>query len=253
MKTFLTIILAGVLVFGVIDGALAGQKSDEAKKAYKELYDLIYDDEYERAYEQAIKFMEAYSESKWADAAYYWKCYAFQRAKRADEEAFECYQEFIAQYPKSKWADDARKEQVKLAKRLSRAGNPKYKTMLKTMEKGGHGNDDLKIAALWAMLANKDDDVDLDTIKSLYKGLDDPHMRRRPGLLVGVQEGAPADLGSIDDRLPGLLSHDLKCPADLAGAQSNPLVEQVVALDPVVRCDVLQTLRQPALGVLPPQ
>lgn len=196
---------------GMLAAVPVQAKSSDAKHAYEALQDMIYDERYAQAYEAATRLLGAYPGSRYVEATEFWRCYALQRSSGDYARAFDCYKEFLGTHPDGKWSDDARAEYVKLAKKLSDAGDPRGKVILeglapvpptppapfsspapdapsappaprtpRTPDVGmaPKGDRDFKLAVLYALMESGDKQVSLDSVTDLLKHSNDRDVRR---------------------------------------------------------------------------
>ncbi len=189
-----------VMIAGRTAPSFAKGKSEDARSAYELLQDMIYDERYSQAYEAARQFLKDYSDSKYIEAAQFWKCYALERSSRDYVAAFDCYRGFLDAHPDGKWSGDARTEYVKLAKRLSDAGDPRGKAALERMAGSGdmgsvHPSDDrdFKLAVLYALMESGDEDVPLSTIKDVLEHSKDSELRRNAVFMLSEVDDAEAN------------------------------------------------------------
>ncbi len=175
---FKTTILATLVALGALAPMTARAGNEDAAEAYDKLKDLIYDERYSQAYDASRKFLADFGDSRYAEGAEFFRCYSLQRSTRDYQQAFDCYAKFLEAHPDGKWSDDARSEYLKLAKRLSDAGDPRGKAALESMAARRVDEDsEFKMSVIWEIM-DQDGDVPFDVVADLLTKSKDPDVRR---------------------------------------------------------------------------
>lgn len=120
-----------------------------AQKAYQKAYNLVLDKKWTDAQKELDGFVNKYPNSSFTIAARYWKCYSSEKLGDPAEEVFKKYQKFLDKYSDSKWADDARTSMIRVGSELAKQGKTEYSAIVQSMQQGD--DEDVKLTALYAL------------------------------------------------------------------------------------------------------
>lgn len=109
--------------------------NDPDFEIYNQGYNAIVAENWQEAIISFEDLLASHPESRWADNASFWKCYAERQIDPEDERDFECFNRVAAEFPDSRWAEEAREKQRQLAERLTGQGRDEYAAMMDESEK----------------------------------------------------------------------------------------------------------------------
>lgn len=123
--------------------------NDPDFEIYSQGYNAIVAENWQEAIAIFEQLHTNHPESRWADNASFWKCYADRQIEPEDERDFECFDRVVSEYSDSRWADEAREKQRQLAERLAGQGRDEYAAILDELEE----SDDQGYVSLEALAA----------------------------------------------------------------------------------------------------
>lgn len=138
------------VIFLLVFGNSAFWVGDPDFETYNRGYNAIVAENWQEAITTFEQLLANHPESRWADNASFWKCYADRQVDPDDERDFECYDRVVTEFPDSRWASEARDKQRHLAEQLAEQGREEYLAMVEEAEVSNE-HDHVSLEALAAL------------------------------------------------------------------------------------------------------